>query len=305
MFSLFSATETGAPLSATPPVKEDTAESHCETKLGAPVLLGSITRKDLKRARDAGVTLITPSASGPGAGLRGLVSRKSKSTRPLPKGESTTRGKGASSSRRGSNRATKRGRTERAIFLTWNANAQVMPNRLLPRLDDKPYPVVQEIYTAAAIASSTSVESFAGFQFNVNALPQITTLTSLFDQYRITKVEFWLIPNGVAAAVTGLIASVIDYDDATSLTTFNQALEYQNVLSTQPDTGHYRAFVPHVALAAYSGTFTSFANEPSPWIDAASPSVQHYGIKTAFTVTSSIASYSTIYRLHTEWRNLR
>jgi len=190
-------------------------------------------------------------------------------------------------------------------FSTWNTNSQGMPQRGMPRVDNKPYKIIQEIYVQNAVATSTTLEVFTGFQFNVNALPQLSTLAALFDQYRIARVEFWLIPNGTASSVTGLYSTAIDYDDSTSLTTYNQILSYQNVVTTQPDTGQYRSFVPHVAVASYSGAFTSFANETAPWIDAASPSVQHYGVKFGSTPTSVVASYSTIYRLHVEWKNVR
>lgn len=47
-----------------------------------------------------------------------------------------------------------------------------------------------------------------------------------------------------------------------------------------------------MAVAVYSGAFTSFSNAPAGWIDAASPGVQMYGIKTAMTTSTAIIGYT-------------
>lgn len=165
--------------------------------------------------------------------------------------------------------------------------------------------VSQEVLVSAAFTSSSALATFGAFNFVVSALDQISPLTALFDQYRIAMIELWVTPQGSAVSVTGNIASVIDYDDSNALTTYAQALDYVNVVSTEAGVAHYRRFVPHVAVAAYSGTFASFANETAPWIDAASTGVQHYGLKLAATIAGSIVPYDLHYRLHTEWRNVR
>jgi hypothetical protein len=122
----------------------------------------------------------------------------------------------------------------------------------------------------------------------------ISALQALFDQYRIVGVEVLIVPqsNFVAAAATataGMMHSVVDYDDATPLANEQNALDYQNCLTSSASDGHFRKFVPHAAVAAYSGAFTSFTNVESPWIDAAYPSVQHYGLKVVNT-TASVAT---------------
>jgi len=169
--------------------------------------------------------------------------------------------------------------------------------------------VVQSYINSAFITSSSVTPSFVSAAFTVNALDQISSLTSVFDQYRITDVEVWLIPRTSviesSTANAGLLASCIDYDDMNALATFGQALDYSNVLVGGGIEGHYRHWKPHAAVAAYSGAFTSYANVESPWIDAASTTVQHYGLKTAWTVTDTAYVVDAIVRLHTEWKNVR
>jgi hypothetical protein len=73
---------------------------------------------------------------------------------------------------------------------------------------------------------------------------------------------------------------VIDYDDSTNLTSVAAAEAYSTCLVLSPGESCDRTFKPRIALAAYSGAFTSYANAPSMWIDAGSTGVQHFGVKT-------------------------
>jgi len=189
-------------------------------------------------------------------------------------------------------------------------NATGRPQRWVVPADNGVFRFVQSYETSAFATSSATVSTYTASIFSVNFLDQISSLVAVFDQYKIEMVECWLTPrvssvNANTGVNTGTFHTVIDYDDNNLLTTIGQALDYINVVISAGITGHYRRFVPHIAVAAYSGTFTSFANETAPWIDAASPSVAHYGMKTAWTTTDIVYSYDLQVRLHSAWRNVR
>lgn len=175
-------------------------------------------------------------------------------------------------------------------------------------VDNQVYTFSQE-YKLAAVISSTSSDSFTATAFAVSSLSEISSLTTIFDQYRIKQVEWMCFPRITSEAastfVPGIFCTVVDYDDATALSSVAAALNYQNALTTNGTDGHYRCFTPHCAVAAYSGTFTSYANVESPWIDAASTGVQHFGVKTAWQQTDAVYTMDVIVRLRTEWRNAR
>lgn len=57
-----------------------------------------------------------------------------------------------------------------------------------------------------------------------------------------------------------------------------------------------------MAVAVYSGAFTSFANAPSSWIDSGSPNVQHYGLKAAVTATAAVQTYNLQVRARVSFR---
>jgi hypothetical protein len=144
------------------------------------------------------------------------------------------------------------------------------------------------------------------FYFTINSVDQITALAAVFDQYRIDEIELWWIPRVIAGLSNpGQVLSTIDYDDAAALTTVAQASDYDNCLTTSAYTGHYRRFKPHIALGAYSGTFTSYQNAGPSWIDFNSTTVQHYGVKFAVTVQSAASVFDVNIRYHISMRNVR
>jgi len=171
-----------------------------------------------------------------------------------------------------------------------------------------PYKMTQSLEALNTLASSTTLETFTANLFRLSNLANDASFQAVFDQYRITEIEFYIIPNTKNLNTSndaGLMTSVIDYDDATNLTSVALANCYPNAIVTPGTLGHYHRFVPHIAVAAYSGAFTSFTNVAPQWIDIASDSVQHFGVKTAWTATSVIMSYNIDVRYHFEFRNVR
>jgi hypothetical protein len=134
------------------------------------------------------------------------------------------------------------------------------------------------VVTASASAAVNGVYYFSLTASNLSTGP--------FDQYRIEAIRFSVIPQNnaiglVTNSTTSLVPlySVIDYDDANALGSANAAVAYNNCVTLAPGESCERLFKPRMALAAYSGAFTSYSNTQPTWIDVVSPGVQHYGIK--------------------------
>jgi len=128
------------------------------------------------------------------------------------------------------------------------------------------------------------VGSVAGgaFQFNLNSLSNAAAFVALFDQYRIRAIRLTFLPRTNVVSGTAYnppLYTVIDYDDTATLGTRSAMTQRDCCTVTQVYESLQRTFTPHIAVAAYSGTFTSYANEVAPWLDCGSPSIQHYGLK--------------------------
>jgi len=186
-------------------------------------------------------------------------------------------------------------------------NANPPPAAMNYIASNKDYRFSQQVPEVTILTTSTTLATFAATSFKLSDLDQVSSFQAVFDQYIIDEVEVWI--ENVDAHLTsqnaGNLYSVIDYDDANVLSTTASACDYTNVLGTSADASHYRKFRPHVAVAAYSGAFTSFANMESQWIDMASPAVQHYGLKLACTATTGVQSFVARYRYHIRMRNTR
>jgi len=187
----------------------------------------------------------------------------------------------------------------------WAMFAMSPPHSIIKSdISEKTYTVTQEVDLGVIHITSGSAPTFSTEFFVASSLDQVATFTALFDQYRVNWIELWVEPLQTSNVVTNL-ASVIDYDDATNLATYAQALDYNNVVVAPLTNGHHRVFTPHVAVAMYSGAFTSFGNEISPWIDAASTGVQHYGVKLAAETSTGTYSIHGRFRVNVSWRNCR
>lgn len=181
---------------------------------------------------------------------------------------------------------------------------------LAATVNNRVYDVIQSTTVPGTITSSTTFQTYSAFFFKFTDVDQNASLGAVFDQYRVVMLEVTFLPRmtieSSGSANTGLFTSVIDYDDATALTHDYQAYDYENALTGRGLDPQKRTWRPHAAVAAYGGgVFTSFANEESPWIDAASGTVQHYGLKTAWTVTDAAYTIDVLTRVWLQFRNVR
>lgn len=194
----------------------------------------------------------------------------------------------------------------------WNVTSQPWPsfNNTLKR-DNSVHHFIQTTDLGTVITSSTVGAVFYARAFTFTDITQSSTLGSLFDQYRISEIETWLIPGNVASSQGfgsgSYVYTATDYDDDTAWSTLAQAQQYTNLMQGGYNNGHYRKWKPHVAEALFAGTFTGYGNIKAPWIDVASSSVKHYGFKAAVSTAANsnvVQTYSLTVRIHFECRNV-
>jgi hypothetical protein len=189
----------------------------------------------------------------------------------------------------------------------------LIPNMKFRFPDNKPFKYVQTYENLGALTQSATLFAATVTEAVLSNLPQYTSFTAIFDQYRFSLIEHWVLCRNpqIASGATvnqGLLYTVVDYDDASLTLNSGFFEEYTNCVVTPAYDGHYRTYVPHIATAAYSGSFTSYANETAPWLDCASPNIIHYGLKTGVSAADVAADchvYDILTRVHVEFRNVR
>jgi hypothetical protein len=185
-------------------------------------------------------------------------------------------------------------------------NAMPSFNNTLKR-DNNIHHFIQTIDVGQFATTSNAVPQFFARAFTYNDVQQVASFQALFDQYRINEIELWISPinNTATIATSGPTwYSVIDYDDATAPSSLAALQQYTNVITTPLNNGHYIRFRPHVANALYGGAFTAFGNIAAPWIDSASPGVQHYGFKMGTNITPTVVNFNMQIRMHFSTRNV-
>jgi hypothetical protein len=173
--------------------------------------------------------------------------------------------------------------------------------------DNKIYNTIDNYYLASVLTTSSTVPTNVSLNFVGSSFSNFANLSSAFDQYRITAIEFTLLPqiSVPSSTITGHIFSVIDYDDSNPILTPTDALQYSNVITSDYASTLVRSFRPHIAISAYNGSFSGFANADMQWIDSATSDVQHYGVKIVATVTGLPLSYDMAVKAHFQYRNPR
>jgi len=148
-------------------------------------------------------------------------------------------------------------------------------------------------------------------------LAQYASFQAIFDQYRIAMIEVTFLPrtnviDNAAAAVTpgnsGLVYSTVDDDDVAA---FTVALAQQrNTTIVVPGYKKFtHTFVPHILSSSYNagaGILGSSQNLKAPWLNSATPTTAHFGVKAVWTPsTTGYYSYDIITRYHMQFRNVQ
>lgn len=149
--------------------------------------------------------------------------------------------------------------------------------------------------------ASGTASYFKGYNFSLSDLPGYTEFTSLFDFYKICAIKFVVIPCintaniqmdtptvNQASANLGFmrILSVIDYNDSSNPTNFNELREYATCRVTPFLKGHRRYFKP----ATKSSDDYMFRNR---WISTDSTAEDYYGLKLAIDFNNTNFATST------------
>lgn len=143
--------------------------------------------------------------------------------------------------------------------------------------------------TIEIVYSGAVTESHGAFKFTLADLQAYTEFTQLFDKYRITGIRAQFLPRTNVLAQNNLtgtltecppILTVVDYDDASTGDNYSTLMQFENC-RVHNEFKPFSVFLrPQIASATYAtGAFTGYGSSRKMWIDAASPTVEYYGLK--------------------------
>jgi hypothetical protein len=161
-------------------------------------------------------------------------------------------------------------------------------------------------YQLIAVSASSNT-AFGGYITLAN-FAGYADYTTCFDQYRILQVVYTFEPLGsfAALALGYTIGVSFDYDDATAPSAVSDLEQFDTFMSVPLGQYFQRILNPRIAYAAYSGAFSSYANQRAGWIDCASSAVQHFGIKWFVPATgTSLNAYAVKAQAFVQFRSQR
>jgi len=169
--------------------------------------------------------------------------------------------------------------------------------------------------------ATSGTDGFGGCSHILADLPDDAAYTSIYDQYRIVKVEMWIIPRVTQVDMddTGtrqnpwLMYIVEDKDDSTPPSAVESVLAHNSVRVIDLRKKYYFKYYPSVTPSVFAGgTFSGYSiangGKKGPWIDCANTSVPYYGLKWAIpgpVATSNSFSVTTLFRYTVEFRGQR
>lgn len=144
--------------------------------------------------------------------------------------------------------------------------------------------------------------------FALNGVVGSSTLTNLFDLYKIDAIRLTIRPNnnalGLADPTTVSLVPlywVIDYNDATPLASGGQATEYDNCMILSPGESAERTFCPMYNLIAKSGAGTDYISRRGDWLDSSSDDILHYGCKFYIPAGTAVQTFLQTWTVEIEY----
>jgi len=160
---------------------------------------------------------------------------------------------------------------------------------VVPRsIKTKTYQICRS-YEVGTILTGVSAPATSALLFTLNSVPNSADFTNLFDSYRILMALVSFMPfvteTNTSTQHPGFIHTVLDYDDATPLTTVQQAEQYSDTYKAfSLLTSFTRCLEPAPAQAIYNGvTTTGYSRAANgsrgPWMDSSAAGIEYFGLK--------------------------
>lgn len=155
---------------------------------------------------------------------------------------------------------------------------------------------IEEIVSLTNIASSATAVTYGALTFQLSDLSTSSSLTTLFDKYRLKEVEIVFFPidnqyniDVTGSATIGNFYTAIDFDNNATPTSVAQVERYSTSVTTSGNKPQYRHFRPRTVRPVYiSGVSTGYSEgRPDDWLDCAYPSIPYYALLYALSQTAN------------------
>lgn len=190
----------------------------------------------------------------------------------------------------------------------YNAN----PRNFYLRHGDSTIMSVAKNANFSVLSSSTTVPSYYSAAFYLSDLAEVTSFTTLFDQYRFDYVQVNLLPlNQPPQAFTATLGApplliAIDYDDAVTPPSLATLYNFENMQALACGQSRRFKFTPHSTVYEYNGAISiPSGNVTKQWHDCSQTAIPHFGVKYAFQTYADITAFQVWYTYGISFKNIR
>jgi len=164
----------------------------------------------------------------------------------------------------------------------------------------------------AAAALNTGAITSSGLRFMLSDVPNSSEFTSLFDLYKIDKIDVQCLASFDTS--TGppqtrfFFATVVDLNSSGALASFADALEFQSVkvLPFQTREMPIRSFRPrYIGVAEDSSSSVIASTSDQGWLNTSIPNIPHYGFRWVSEAASTSATMRFIITYHLLFKQVK
>lgn len=149
--------------------------------------------------------------------------------------------------------------------------------------------------------ATTSQYTYFGLSVNASMASNMSSLSSLFDSYRIMGIKFSFYPQYNVSYTQGvtvageipMIYTAVDYDSDTAPTTLSVVEQYATCRRQFFNRPHSRYFKPkptaYAAVTTSSSGYGTYNLSRSTWMDMGNLNVKYFGIIGCIVFTNSSA----------------
>lgn len=155
--------------------------------------------------------------------------------------------------------------------------------------------------------TSTTNDAVYALGFQLSSVTNVAELTSLYDYFRIIKVDILMFPNQGIVMQTGNTASLtngayfgyyIDYDDVLPPTMADMQQRANTHWRQMGKKYQITVYPKRLVQTSTAGVAQGIIASGKEWTDMAIPETMHHGFKIAFARSDIIQSYRYIQRFH-------
>lgn len=167
-------------------------------------------------------------------------------------------------------------------------------------------------FDQGTVTSTSGASGLYAFSFQLADIPDASSFSSIFDQYKIDQVDVTILPLTLPSAPGAtygfaLLWCAVDYDDSVAPGSVSSVTNYSNSICVGPGKSANFTFKPKISGDVDQAGTPEASYVTNAWLNCTKSSVPHYGFKIGVTqsTTTNLTAWRVLTRYHIGFRSCR